>query len=160
MTPLDEPDALNISAPGRGEDKFFSKKIFQSVHALSRRISFGYAAVVPAELAFFFSAASGEGNEFAAPALLPAGFLVAGLALGDVGLFPLGDGLGLVVAHLVIHAGAVFQDHRIGRAALVVLHARIDPFDVVGGGGEGGGGRYANGGERENGGNRLHGVAP
>src|SRR3989304_1590146 len=70
MTPLDEPDALNISALGRGEDKFFSKKILQSAHALSRRISFGYAAVVPAELAFFFSAASGEGNEFAAPALL------------------------------------------------------------------------------------------
>ena len=69
--------------------------------------------------------------------LFPAGFGVAGLALGDVGLFPLRDRLRFVVAHLVVHAGAIFQHDLIGRAALVVGNALIDPFDVVGGGGTG-----------------------
>ena len=66
--------------------------------------------------------------------LLPAGFGVAGLALGGVGLLPGRDRLGFVVAHLVVHTGAIFQHDFVGRAALVVLDALIDPFDIVGGG--------------------------
>src|SRR6185437_12619448 len=82
-------------------------------------------------------------------ALAPACFLVAGLALGDVGLFPSGDRQSFVVAHLVVHAGAIFQHHVSRRVALVVADTLINPFDVVGGGGSGGVGGKANGGECE-----------
>src|SRR5580658_3228516 len=64
---------------------------------------------------------------------LPAGFLIASRTLGGVGLFPLGDRLGFVVAHLAIHAGAILAHDVVGRAALVVRQALIDPFNVVGG---------------------------
>src|SRR5262249_19206904 len=64
--------------------------------------------------------------------LFPAGFLVAGRALPRMGLFPFGDGLVLVVVHLLVHAHAVLADDRVTGAALVVGDALIDPFDVVG----------------------------
>ena len=49
-----------------------------------------------------------------------------------MGLFPLRDRLRFAVAHLVVHAGAIFQHDVLGRAALVVRNALIDPFDIVG----------------------------
>src|SRR6185312_678720 len=66
-------------------------------------------------------------------ALPPARFLVASLAFGDVGFLPLRDRLRLVVAHLVVHAGAVFQHDIRRRIALVVGDALVDPLDVIGG---------------------------
>src|SRR5690348_6687196 len=42
--------------------------------------------------------------------LFPTGFLVAGFTLLDVGLLPHGDGLRLVVVHLLVHANAVLAD--------------------------------------------------
>jgi hypothetical protein len=65
--------------------------------------------------------------------LLPARFRVAGLAFGFVGFFPLGDRPRFVVAHLVVHAGAIFEDNVLSGIALVVGNALVDPFDVVSG---------------------------
>ena len=81
--------------------------------------------------AYFVPLPEGEGRigRSAGP-LPPAGFPVAGLAFGDVALFPLRDRLGLGVAH---HAGAIFQNHLVCRATPDAL---VDPLDVVGGGGK------------------------
>src|SRR5712671_4903247 len=48
---------------------------------------------------------------FDTPLPAPAGFLAAGFLRVGIGLFPLGDRTSLVVRHLVVHAGAVFEDH-------------------------------------------------
>jgi hypothetical protein len=55
------------------------------------------------------------------------------------------DRLRFVVAHLVVHAGAIFEHDVGGRAALIVRDALIDPFDVVGGGGAGASRAHLNG---------------
>ena len=60
--------------------------------------------------------------------LIGAGLLAAGFLRVGIGLFPLRDRTGLVVRHLVVHAGAVLEDD--GRTLtfiLVVGDAAIDP---------------------------------
>lgn len=47
-------------------------------------------------------------------------------------LFPLRDRARLVVAHLVVHAGAIFlDDSRRSTLARIVFHALSDPLDVI-----------------------------
>src|SRR5579883_276980 len=96
-------------------------------------------------------------------ALLPAGFLVAGLTLRLVSLFPLRNRLGLVVVHLLVHARAVLLDDVGGRARLplVVGNALVDPLDVVGGRRlrEGDGAREHGPGDEQRRNSKLHGSS-
>jgi hypothetical protein len=68
--------------------------------------------------------------------LLPPRLAIAGATLGDVDLFPLRDGLGFVVAHLVVHARAALERDLFLGVSFVVLHALVDSFHVVRGRGE------------------------
>jgi hypothetical protein len=54
------------------------------------------------------------------------------LALGDVGFLPLGNRLGFLAAHLVVHTRAVFgYDLDRGLFVLVILDALRDPLGII-----------------------------